>query len=117
MATRALNIPQLGAAPIGRTEAATMVGLALSSALMALGALVVALLAWVVVFVPHVTDSLADAGFRFAFHDDYLRRDALETLGFELAVAWVLIFLAILWWRGGVFRALANAQTGGRHGN
>ena len=117
MATRALNTLPLGAAPIGRTEAATMIGLALSSALMAIGALVVALLAWVVVFLPHVTDSLADAGFRFAFHDDYLRRDALETLGFELTFAWLLIFLAILWWRGGVFRALSNPQAGGHHGN
>ena len=117
MATRALNMPLLGAARIGRTEAATMIGLALSSALMAIGALVVALLVWVMVFVPHVTDSLAVAGFRFAFHDDYLRRDALETLGFELTFAWLLIFLAILWWRGGVFRALSNPQTGGHHGN
>ena len=117
MATRALNIPQLGAARIDRTEAATMIGLALSSALMAIGALVFALLTWVVVFVPHVTDSLAVAGFRFAFHDDNLRRDALETLGFELSFAWLLTFLAILWWRGGVFRALSNPQAGGHHGN
>lgn len=117
MATRALSTPQLGAARIGRTEAAYMIGLALSSALMAIGALVVTLLAWVVVFLPHVTDSLADAGFRFAFHDDYLRHDALETLGFELTFAWLLIFLAILWWRGGVFRALSKSETGGLHGN
>jgi hypothetical protein len=117
MATRALNIPQLGAARIDRAEAATMIGLALSSALVAIGALVVALLTWVLVFVPHVTDSLADAGFRFAFHDDYLRRDALETLGFELSFAWLLTFLAILWWRGGVFRDLSNPQAGGHHGN
>ena len=117
MATRALHTPVMGATRIGRAEAADMIGLALSSALMAIGALVVALLSWVVVFLPHVTDSLADAGFRFAFHDDYLRRDALETLGFELTFAWLLIFLAILWWRGGVFRALSNPQAGGHHGN
>ena len=117
MATRALSTLPLGAAPIDRTEAAYMIGLALSSALMAIGALVVALLVWVAVFVPHVTDSLADAGFRFAFHDDFLRRDALETLGFELLFAWLVTFLAILWWRGGVFRALYNPQAGGHHGN
>ena len=117
MATRPWENLPTRVAPIGNGDARHMLGLALSSALMAIGVQVVALLAWAMSLVPHLTDSLADAGFRFAFHDDYLRRDALETLGFELAVAWVLIFLAILWWRGGVFRALANAQTGGRHGN
>ena len=117
METRAVNTLPLGIAPIGRAEAATMICLALSSALMAIGVMVAGLLTWVAVFVPHLSNSLAVAGFNFAFHDDSLRRDALETLGFELAVAWLLIFLAILWWRGGVFRALANAQTGGRHGN
>ena len=117
METRPWENVSLRATPIGRGDARHMLGLAMSSALMAIGVEVAALLAWAMSLVPHLTDSLADAGFRFAFHDDYLRRDALESLAFELAVAWLMIFLAILWWRGGVFRALANARTGGRHGN
>ena len=117
MATRPWENLPARAAPIGRGDTRHLLGLAMSSALMAIGVEVEALLAWAMALVPHLTDSLADAGFRFALHDDYLRRDALETLGFELAVAWLVIFLAILWWRGGVFRALAKAQTGGHHGN
>ena len=117
MATRPWENLSTRAAPIGRGDARHMLGLAISSALMAIGVQVVALLAWATLLVPHLTDSLADAGFRFAFHDDYLRRDALETLGFELSFAWLLTFLAILWWRGGVFRALSNPQAGGHHGN
>ena len=80
---------------------------------MAIGVLVVLLLVGAWLFVPHVTDSIARVGAGFAASDDGLRRDALLDLGFELTLAWAVLFIAGLWWRGGVLPALL-ATLGGR---
>jgi hypothetical protein len=106
------------AEPLKALEIRQMVGLAASSALMAIGVLVVGALVWALLFVRHFADFLAVTGARFAFADDFLRKDMLQDLAFETAFAWTLIFLAILWWRGGVLRALFNpSSVGGQHGS
>ncbi|MBA3895670.1 MAG: hypothetical protein H0X36_00710 [Sphingomonadaceae bacterium] len=104
--------------PLTAREMRQMVGLAASSALMAISVLAVFALGWALLFVRHLADFPAVTGARFAFADDLLRKDMLQDLAFETAIAWTLIFLAILWWPGGVFRALFNpSSVGGQHGN
>ena len=99
-----------GLRPIAPDGTAAMARMAISSALKAIGVLVVLLLVGVWLFVPHVSDSIARVGAGFAASDDGLRRDALRDLGFELTLAWALMFVAILWWRGGVVRALCRVM-------
>ena len=99
--------------PIACASTTAMTRIALSSALMAIGVLVVLLLVGAWLFVPHVTDSIARVGAGFAASDNDLRRDALRDFGFELTLAWAVLFVAGLWWRGGVMPALL-ATFGGR---
>ena len=107
--------PKAHTAPLSNRQ---MAALAASSALMAIGVVVMAALAWVVLFVPHPSGTLGIAAIRFAFADSLLRRDMLEELAFGAALAWVVVTIAILWWRGGVIASLLDPSTsGGRHGN
>lgn len=95
-----------------------MAALGSSSALMAIGVVVVAALAWAAVFVPHPGSALAAAGLRFAFADALIRKDMLETAACEAVFAWVVVTIALAWWRGGVIAALFNpSPVGGRHGD
>lgn len=99
-----------------RVSGVRLAGLAASSALMALGAEALVLLAGVLLLVPHLMNSIAAAGVRFASLDDLMRRSILEDLAFELVFGWTILFIAILWRRGGMIDALFNPSAGGRHG-
>ena len=88
------------------------------TALMAVGLVVVAAVVSAMLFIPHLVDAVALLGAHFFSADDLIRRDMLHDLAFEAALAWVLAFLAIVFWRGRSPRGPLNLTSEGcHHGN
>ena len=104
-------------APASR-DTARFISLIGGSALMALGAVVLATLVGAMLFIRHPVDVLALAGAHFFSADELIRSDMLQDLAFEAAFAWTLAFLAILFWRGRApQRPFNNTSEGRQHGN
>lgn len=97
-------------------NAAFLARLVLGTALMALGLLTIAGLCACLLVARDVPGALANAGLRFAFADNLIRRDFLETTAFEALVLWALVFLALLWQRTATLRHASNQFLGGQHG-
>ena len=97
-------------APSARGQSASMI--AIRSALIATVAL--ALLAPGLFCLSALLDlgSLEAAARRLADLDVAMRRDAIETLAFEFALVWSVLFTALLWWRGGMIRIGLNPNPG-----
>lgn len=88
------------------------------SALMALGLVAFAAVVSAMLFIPHLVEAIALLGAHFFSADDLIRRDMLHDLAFEAAFAWVLAFLAIVFWRGRSPRGPFNIPSEGcHHGN
>ena len=96
--------------PSARGQSASMI--AIRSALIATIALALLAPGLFCLSAPLDADSLALAARRFADLDSAVRRDAIETLAFELALGWSVLFTALLWWRGGVIRVRLNPNPG-----
>ena len=101
----------------GHPDATMLARLVFGTAVMALGLLTLGIVGACLLVVRDLPGALANAGLRFAFADNLIRRDFLETTAFEGLVLWTLLFLALLWWRTAALRRRTNQSTGGQHGN
>ena len=96
--------------PSARGQSASMI--ACRSALIATSAIALLAPGLFCLSAPLDVDSLALTPRHFADLDAALRRDAIETLAFKLALGWSVLFTTLLWWRGGVIRVGLNPNPG-----